>query len=852
MTDPRRTQASEGSATHALTPAELGRLLAEWNDTARQVPELTLPELFEAQVARTPDAPAVVFGDVELSYAELNARANRLARYLVSLGAGPERLAVIAVPRSAEMIVAVLAVLKTGAAYVPVDPAYPPGRVEFMVSDTSPVVALTTTGTEQRLPDGTPVVVLDDRATVAAIAELADGDLAGGERLAVPRPSSPAYVIYTSGSTGRPKGVVVEHRSVFGPVCWARAEFGADELSRVLASTSLSFDVSVFEIFGPLAWGGCIEIVADVLALADGGLRGWQGSLISAVPSALSQVLAVHGVRARVRTVVLAGEALSAHVIALVRAALPGAVVRNIYGPTEATVYATAWRAGEAGQVPMIGRPVWNTRAFVLDDGLDLVPPGVAGELYLAGAGLARGYLGRAGLTGERFVACPFEPGQRMYRTGDLARWTADGQLECLGRADDQVKIRGFRIELGEIEAVLAAQPGVAAAAVTVREDRPGDKRLAGYVVPVAGMVVDPAGLREACGRVLPGYMVPSAVVLIKTLPLTPNGKLDRRALPAPQYAAGGGRAPATPAEQALCEVFAQVLGLDRAGPQDSFLDLGGHSLLATRLVSRIRVVLGAELPVRAVFENPTPAALATVLDGAAAARPALVPVPRPEPLPLSFAQQRLWFLEQLHGPGTAYNLPFAWRLHGHLDAGALRAALGDVVGRHESLRTVFGVEGGQPYQRIIPAGEATVPVTSTTARSAELVFLIDEAARCEFDLAIELPIRAWLFTLAEREHVLLLLCHHIASDGWSTEILMADLAAAYQARRDGRAPGWAPLPVQYADYALWQRDLLGGDGGVLAGQIEYWQGALAGLPGELALPFDRPRPARPSRRGGT
>ena len=387
MTDPRRTQASEGSATHALTPAELGRLLAEWNDTARQVPELTLPELFEAQVARTPDAPAVVFGDVELSYADLNARANRLARYLVSLGAGPERLAVIAVPRSAEMIVAVLAVLKTGAAYVPVDPAYPPGRVEFMVSDTSPVVALTTTGTGQRLPDGTPVVVLDDRATVAAIADLADGDLAGGERLAVPRPSSPAYVIYTSGSTGRPKGVVVEHRSVVGLVCWARAEFGADELSRVLASTSLSFDVSVFESFGPLAWGGCIEIVADVLALADGGGQGWQGSLISAVPSALSQVLAVHGVRARVRTVVLAGEALSAHVIALVRAALPGAVVRNIYGPTEATVYATAWRAGEAGQVPMIGRPVWNTRAFVLDDGLDLVPPGVAGELYLAGAG---------------------------------------------------------------------------------------------------------------------------------------------------------------------------------------------------------------------------------------------------------------------------------------------------------------------------------------------------------------------------------------------------------------------------------------------------------------------------------
>src|ERR1022692_794258 len=539
MATPFRPAPSGGSAARALTPAELGWLLAGWNDTARHIPELTLPELLEAQAARTPDAPAVVFGDITLSYADLNARANRLARYLVSLGAGPERFVIITIPRSADMIVAVLAVLKTGAAYVPVDPAYPPDRIGFMLTDTSPITALTTTGAGQGLPGGTPQVVLDDPATVAAVSHLADGDLAEGERLAILRPSSPAYVIYTSGSTGRPKGVVVEHRSVVGLVCWAWAEFGADELSRVLASTSLGLDVSVFEIFGPLAWGGSIEIVADLLALAGSGGQSWQGSLISAVPSALSQVLSVHGAHARVRTVVLAGEALTAHVIAGIRAALPGAVVRIIYGPTEATVYATAWRAGEAGQVPMIGQPVWNTRAHVLDDGLRLVPPGVAGELYLAGAGLARGYLNRPGLTGERFVACPFGgPGERMYRTGDLARWTAAGDLEYLGRVDDQVKIRGFRIELGEIEAVLAAQPGVAAAAVTVREDRPGDRRLAGYVVPATGMVLDPAGLRDACGQVLPGYMVPSVVVVMEALPLTPNGKLDRRALPAPDYAA--------------------------------------------------------------------------------------------------------------------------------------------------------------------------------------------------------------------------------------------------------------------------------------------------------------------------
>src|SRR6185437_5471198 len=333
-------------------------------------------------------------------------------------------------------------------------------------------------------------------------------------------------------------------------------------------------------------------------------------------------------------------------------------------------------------------------------------------------AGLARGYLRRPGLTGERFVACPFGgAGERMYRTGDLARWNRSGELEFLGRSDDQVKVRGFRIELGEVEAVLAELPGVAAAVVVVREDRAGDKRLAGYVVPAAGAVVDPAGLREACGRVLPGYMVPSAVVVLEALPLNANGKLDRRALPAPDYAAvTAGRAPATAREQALCEVFAQVLGLDQVGVEDSFFDLGGHSLLATRLVSRVRVVLAVEVPVRVVFENPTPALLAAVVDSAEAARPPLVAVPRPERLPLSFAQARLWFLEQFHGRGTAYNLPFAWRLTGQLDTAALGQALNDVVARHESLRTIFSADGGQPFQHIIPAGQADVPVTLTAA----------------------------------------------------------------------------------------------------------------------------------------
>ncbi len=842
------------SGLGVVTAGERRRLLVEWNDTARPVPAATLHGLFEAQVARTPRAAAVTGGGAELSYGELNARANRLARYLVSLGAGPGRLVAIAMARSAEMIVAVLAVLKSGAAYVPVDPGYPAGRVAFMLADTAPVAVLATAAAAAGLPGGLPVVVVDDPATGAVLAGLGGGNVPAGAG-----PRDVAYVVYTSGSTGRPKGVVVEHGGVVSLACWAAAAFPDGELSRVLGSTSLSFDVSVFEVFGTLTSGGCLEVVPDLLALAERGAAGpWRGSLISAVPSALAQVLAAPGVRAGAVVAALCGEALTGQVVAAIRAAVPGARVENIYGPAEATVYATAYVVpeGSVPAAPPIGRPIWNVRAFVLDGSLGLVPPGVAGELYLAGAGLARGYLGRPGLTGERFVACPFTDvcgtGRRMYRTGDLARWNSGGQLEYLGRSDDQVKVRGFRIELGEVEAVLAGLPGVGQAAVAVREDQPGDKRLAGYVVPAAGVVLDPAVLREACGRVLPGYMVPSAIVILDRLPLSANGKLDRRALPAPEYASGAGRAPATPGEQALCEVFAQVLGLEQVGVQDSFFDLGGHSLLATRLVSRIRVVLGAELPVRAVFENPTPALLAVVADGAAAARPPLVPAARPERLPLSFAQQRLWFLEQFHGPGTAYNLPFAWRLTGQLDAAAMIAALGDVAARHESLRTIFTVDGGQPCQHIVPAEEAVVPVIITTARSEELAGLTDAAARYEFDLASELPIRAWLFTLAEREHALVLLCHHIASDGWSMRVLMADLGTAYAARREGRRPNWPDLPVQYADYALWQRDMLGGggDGGVLAGQVRYWRQALAGLPEELALPFDRPRPAQPSQRG--
>jgi acyl-CoA synthetase (AMP-forming)/AMP-acid ligase II/acyl carrier protein len=408
---------------------------------------------------------------------------------------------------------------------------------------------------------------------------------------------------------------MVEHAGVVSLACWAASAFGGAELSRVLASTSLSFDVSVFEMFGTLGAGGCLEMVPNLLALAERGAAGpWQGSLISAVPSALAQVLATPGVSAHARVMALCGEALTGPVVAAIRAAVPGARIENIYGPAETTVYATTFVVpeGSAAVAPPIGRPIWNTRTYVLDQALGLVPPGVTGELYIAGVGLARGYLNRPGLTAERFVACPFGTrGERMYRTGDLARLAvgdgeAGGELEYLGRTDDQVKVRGFRIELGEIEAVLAGSPGVARAAVAVREDQPGDKRIAGYVVPAAGAVLDLAGLRDACGRMLPGYMVPAVIMILDVLPLNANGKLDRRALPAPVYAAGAGRAPATPREQALCEVFAQVLGLDEVGVEDSFFDLGGHSLLAAVLVARLTERFGVKISLRTFLTNST------------------------------------------------------------------------------------------------------------------------------------------------------------------------------------------------------------------------------------------------------
>ncbi|MFD9076876.1 non-ribosomal peptide synthetase, partial [Streptomyces lasiicapitis] len=499
-----------------LSAKERRLLFEEWNDTARPIPPATVPDLFERQVARTPDASAVVCGEVRLSYAELNTRANRLAHRLIAAGTGPEQVVAVALPRTADLIVALVAVLKTGAAYLPIDPRHPADRIAFMLQDAAPACVVTAYDTGCELPVDVPRVHVD-----AEVASGVTGDPRDADRIGPLTPANGAYVLYTSGSTGRPKGVLVPHANVVDLVLWGREALGHGQLAHALAATPLTFDVSVFEIFGPLLSGGVIEVVADVLTLGERAGGRWRGSLICAVPSALSELVSHHDVDLGAQVVALGGEALSAHTLAEIRAAVPGARIVNVYGPTEATVYTTAWFSDDpvAAEAPPIGRPVRNTRTYVLDTHLQPVPVGVTGELYVAGAGLARGYLHRPALTAERFVPDPFGgPGERMYRTGDVARWRADGHLEYLGRADDQVKIRGFRIEPGEVASVLAAHPGLAQAAVVVREDRPGDRRLVAYCVPAEGVqpALDAGELRGRLARSLPEYLVNADDIQIK------------------------------------------------------------------------------------------------------------------------------------------------------------------------------------------------------------------------------------------------------------------------------------------------------------------------------------------------
>ncbi|MFD9593162.1 amino acid adenylation domain-containing protein [Kitasatospora sp. NPDC059973] len=848
-----------------LDGRERDTLLHGWNATGREVPAGTVVDAFEARAAATPDDTAVVFGDRRLSYAELAGRVELTARHLAALGARPGRVVGLALPRSAELVAALLGVLKSGAAYLPVDLDHPDERIALMLADAEPLVTLTTDEVARTRP------VLAGHG----LGTLTTGRLGALDADPVrPDPDDLAYVIHTSGSTGRPKGVQVPHRGLanmlehHGGTVFARAERAAGgRRLRAAHTASFSFDSSWEQLLW-LIRGHELHVYGEDLrrdpqALV-ARLLADRIDTLDVTPSFGQQLVEwglLDSAEHRPLLFLVGGEAVGDALWSRIRDT-EGVLGHNFYGPTEYTVD-TLGAALDESPTPFVGRPIGNTRVYVLDARLRPVPAGVPGELYIAGEGLARGYGNRPGLTAGRFVACPFGDGMgappagggaRMYRTGDVVRWRGDGTLDYLGRDDDQVKIRGFRIEPGEVEAALAALPGVAQAAVLARATATGVKRLIGYVVPAPGGEADPAALRRTLAGSLPEYMVPAAIVPLPVLPLNVNGKLDRHALPEPEasaFAAPAGRAPRDEREAVVCGVFAEVLGLPQAGVEDDFFDLGGHSLLATRVVGRLRAALRVEVAVRDLFESRTAAALAARLATAATGRPAPAARPRPEPLPLSAAQARLWFLYRLEGPSTAYTIPCALRIDGAVDTDALRAAFADILARHEALRTVFPDRDGRPHQRILTPEQAGVPFTVEEVAAGRLDRAVAAAGAYAFELAEEIPVRATLLRTGPQRSVLSVALHHIAGDEWSEGVLLRDLDHAYAARLAGTAPVFEPLPLQYADHALWQADLLADQDGSAATQARYWTRRLADLPAELALPTDRPRPAEATGRGG-
>ncbi len=840
--------------------------LFEWGNrtalTALTKESSSIPDLFTAQVARVSGSAAVVCDGRSMSYGELDEVSNRLAHYLIGIGAGPGRCVAVLLPRSTEAIIAILAILKSGAAYLPIDPMHPDARIQFVLADAAPVVALTTGALAGRFADVDVVVVELDDVRIAA-------QWLDPSPLPMPASDDIAYFIYTSGTTGAPKGVAIDHRNVLRLLHILDIELGL--AGQVWTQChSLAFDYSVWEIWGALLFGGRLVVVPETVTQTPRDLLellvAERVTLLSQTPSAFcalqsaDELLPELSSQLKLETVVFGGEALEPQRLRGWLDRHPGSPrLINMYGITETTVHASFREivAGDVeGSVSPIGVPLAHLGFFVLDSSLQPVPVGVVGELYVVGAGLGVGYWRRGGLTASRFVACPFGGvGARMYRTGDLVRWGADGQLQYLGRADEQVKIRGYRIELGEIQTALAEVDGVGQAAVIAREDRPGDKRLVGYITGTA----DPVRVRAALSERLPGYMVPAAVVVLDRLPLTVNGKLDKRALPAPEYIdVDHYRAPATPTEEILAGIYAQVLGLERVGVDDSFFDLGGDSLSAARLINAINASLHADLAVRAVFETPTVAELAARVGEGSGSREALVPQQRPPVIPLSYAQQRLWFLDQLEGPSAIYNMPTAFRIVGTLKVSALRAAFADVVERHESLRTVFRSVEGIPEQLVLPAEEADFGwqvIDASEWSPAELVEACEGVAGRPFDLGAEVPLQVRLFRVQENEHVLVSVVHHIAADGWSVSPMAADLCMAYESRCEGRVPQLQPLPVQYVDYALWQRKYLGDlsdPGSRVSAQMAHWERELAGLPERLELPTDRPYPLVAGHQGAS
>ncbi|MGX1778639.1 amino acid adenylation domain-containing protein [Nocardia brasiliensis] len=842
----------------AIDDAEHELVVDLWNSTGAPVVNAPLPDLFAEQVRRTPHAPAIVCGTLQLSYAELAARANRLARLLIRHGVGPESVVALAMPRSMDLVVSIYAVAATGAAYLPIDPDHPVDRIDHVLNTAAVACILTA---DCHLDFAQNIDRIDVRTE--DVSSFASDEVRDHERTTPLRSEHPAYVIFTSGSTGRPKGVAVSQAAIVSRLHWMQCRYPLDSTDSVLLKTPATFDVSVWEFFWPLQIGARL-----VIAEPDGHrdpaylvkvITEQQVTTAHFVPSMLSVFLEStttpqHTV---LRRIFASGEALSAPTVRAFGDRLPGVELHNLYGPTEAAIDVTAWNCERSADEVLIGRPVTNTQVYLLDAHLRPVPVGAVGEMYLGGIQLARGYVRLPGLTAERFIADPFSTqGGRLYRTGDLARWTHDGNLQYLGRTDFQVKVRGNRIELGEIEATLLAEPGVARAVCVARLADNGAIQLIAYVVANVNDAPSARHMRSVVARTLPDYMVPHRIVLLDELPLNTNGKIDRGALPEPTSDdAIAGTAPRNPSEQSVADAFDLVLGR-QVGIEDNFFTLGGDSLLAMRVIARINAVDGAELSMRDLFEAPSVAELAGRLSNSVTrtGRPLLPTEDRPDPIPLSLAQQRLWFVNALDRTSSAYNVPLALRMSGDLDVEALRLSLLDLQERQQALRTCFPRSGSGPSQHVLPVAlpEGLDPVEVT---EDELLACLVEFADNGFDLAVDRPLRTRLFRTDSSEYTLAIVVHHIACDGWSLRLLARDLATAYTARRQHRAPHWPELPVDYADFAVWQHTILGDEDNrteVARSQLAYWTAKLADLPAQLDLPTDRARPRTPSHRGGT
>lgn len=845
-----------------ITAGEREQLLVEWNATAVSLDQTSVVSLFENQVKRTPYAPAVEFGDQQLTYRELNRRANQLGHYLRKLGVGPEARVGICLERSCEIVIAVLGVLKAGAAYVPLDPSYPKERLAFIVADTQMPVLLTLEHLLPILPELSERVICLD-ADRGLIERESDGPCVGDLM-----PDNLAYVIYTSGSTGKPKGVLVSHRNLAHSTA-ARAFYYQAPVTKFLLLSSFAFDSSIAGIFWTLCEGGTISLPGNNFQQDLGQLTKQIAqqniSHLLTLPSVHALILAEPQPQrlASLRAVIVAGESCPVGLLEQHYELLPDAALFNEYGPTEGTVWSSVCdcRFQNRGSAQVsIGRPIANVQIYILDARLNPAPVGVSGELFIGGAGITRGYLNRPELTAEKFIPNPFgAEGTRLYRTGDLARRLPDGNVEFLGREDQQVKIRGYRIELGEIEAVLLQHQTIRECVVVAREDEAGDKRLVAYLVSHAQPGPTVSDLRAFIKDRLPDYMAPAVFVTLASLPVMSNGKIDRRALPAPETPelASTFVAPVTRLEKLLAEIWIEVLKVPRVGINDNFFTLGGHSLLAIRTVARIRDVFQVELQVRSLFDLPTVAELSPHIEelmraGAGLEVPALRPRTSNGHLHLSYAQQRLWFLDQLTPHNRAYNLPLGFRVDGPLNLSALQQSLNETVKRHESLRTNFINIDGQPFQIIAPARVQDLPIISLESfpeADRELVVqrLVRAAAQQPFDLASDALFRTTVFRLGEQEHVLLVVMHHIISDGWSMEVLVRDVRRGYRALCQGVPSELPELPIQYADYATWQRQWLNGE--VLERQLSYWRNQLDGL-SQLNLPTDRPRPSALSLQG--